>query len=283
MVADLVRHVAGERADVHSIMGEGVDPHLFKPTGTDIGLMMRADLIVYSGLHLEGAMQSAFEKAAAAGRQAIAITAGLPQDVLRTSAKFAGHPDPHVWHDVSLWSQCLDEAVKVLSARLPDHADEFQSNAAAYRQELAGLDRYARECIATVPAERRYLVTAHDAFSYFSRTYQIEEKSVQGITTDSEPGVQDISDLVKFLVEHKIPALFVEATVNEANLRAVIEGARQKGWEVKVGGMLYSDSMGAPGTYAGTYEGMIDHNVTTITRALGGTAPEKGRLGKLSP
>lgn len=282
MVADLVRHVAGNRANVVGLLGEGVDPHLFRPTAQDVGKMMQADLVFYSGLGLEGAMQAAFEKAARSGKILAAVTAGLPDDLVRHSSQFAGHPDPHVWHDVGLWSKCLDQVVKVLSEQDPSHAREYSTSAAAYRQELESIDRYARDSLASIPAARRYLVTAHDAFGYFSLAYGIGEKSAQGITTESEPGVQDISDLVDFVVTHQVPALFVEATVNQANLLAVIEGARHKGWEIKQGGMLYSDSMGPPGTYEGTYIGMIDHNVTTIVRALGGNAPERGAFGRLS-
>jgi len=281
MVGDLVRNVVGDRAEVIGLMGEGIDPHLFRPTAQDLGLMMQADLIFYSGLGLEGAMQSAFERAEKNGRQVIPVTRILPREKLIFSERFSGHPDPHAWNDAGLWAACLEEVETVLRQHLPDYAEELARNAQNYRQELQKLDDYARESISSIPAHARYLVTAHDAFSYFARAYQIEEKSVQGITTESEPGVQDINHLVDFLTRHRVPALFVEATVNSANLKAVIEGARQKGWTVRIGGMLYSDSMGAPGTYEGTYVGMIDHNVTAITRALGGSAPKRGFRGKL--
>jgi manganese/zinc/iron transport system substrate-binding protein len=182
-----------------------------------------------------------------------------------------------------LWSRCLETIVDRLSQAEPAHAAEFEANAQAYRLQLKKIDDYARQSLASIPPDQRYLVTAHDAFSYFARAYGLEERSVQGITTESEPGVQDINALVDFLVQHKIPTLFVEVTVNAANLRAVVEGARQRGWNVKLADeVLFSDSMGASGTYEGTYIGMIDHNVTAITRGLGGTAPERGMQGKLS-
>ncbi|WP_437225539.1 metal ABC transporter solute-binding protein, Zn/Mn family [Planctomicrobium sp. SH661] len=282
MVGDLVRSVAGDHAHVTGLMGEGVDPHLYRPTSRDLGLMMKADVIFYSGLGLEGAMQSAFERVKKSGKTVAAVTSGLPGDQLIHSANFAGHPDPHVWNDAALWAECLDEVVQVLSRADAAHAEEFASNAAKYRALLEKLDQYARDCIGSIPAESRYLITAHDAFGYFARAYQIEEKSVQGISTESEPGVQDINDLVDFLVKHRVPALFVEATVNSANLRAVIEGAQQRGWIVKEGGTLFSDSTGAPGTYEGSYVGMFDHNVTTITRALNGEAPARGMEGRLT-
>jgi len=283
MVGDLVRHVAGEHAHVSGLMGEGVDPHLFRPTSRDLGLMMQSEIIFYSGLGLEGAMQSALERVQKNGKIVTAVTSQLPHDRLIFSKRFSNHPDPHVWNDAGLWAECLDEVVNVLSRAAPEHAAEFATNAENYRKELQKMDQYAHDSIASIPKESRFLITAHDAFSYFARAYQIEEKSVQGITTESEPGVQDINDLVDFMVMNHIPALFVEATVNAANLQAVIEGAEQRNWQIRKGGTLYSDSTGAPKTYEGTYLGMFDHNVTTITRELGGTAPLKGLNGRLTP
>lgn len=282
MVGDLVRHVAGDRATVVALMGEGVDPHLFRPTSDDIGMLMQADVVFYSGLLLEGAMQTAFQRAARTGKPVVAVTAGLPPDLLRRSAEFEGHPDPHVWHDAGLWARCLDQIVDVLSRHDPEHAEEYRGNAEAYQRELERIDDYAREAVASIPEGRRFLVTAHDAFEYFSRAYGIEVRSVQGISTESDPGVQDINELVDFLVRNQIPAMFVEATVNVANVRAVLEGAQRRGWTVRQGGTLYSDSMGPPATYEGTYIGMFDHNVTTIVRSLGGSVPERGLNGKLA-
>ncbi|SFJ47078.1 metal ABC transporter solute-binding protein, Zn/Mn family [Planctomicrobium piriforme] len=283
MVGDLVRHVAGDRAQVTALMGEGVDPHLYRPTSTDVGHMMKADILFYSGLGLEGAMQTAFESASKRGNTVIAVTDQLPKDVLHFPSQFSGHPDPHVWNDPGLWRKCLARVSEVLSEKDPEHAAEYRERAAAFDKELEALDQYAREAIATIPAENRYLVTAHDAFGYFSHAYGLTEKSVQGITTESEPGVQDINNLVDFLVQHKIPALFIEATVNAGSLRAVMERTKERGWTVAQGGLLYSDSMGTPGAYEGTYIGMIDHNVTTIVKALRGKAPEGGMQGQLQP
>ncbi len=282
MVGDLVRHVAAEHAEVIGLMGEGVDPHLFRPTASDNGKMMGADIIIYSGLMLEGPLQPALEQASKRGKIVAAVTEKLPQDKVRIPDGFGHHPDPHVWGDVKTWALCLDQVVDVLSEYDPESAEDYENNAAAYRDELQEIDDYARKAIASIPEDRRYLVTAHDAFEYFSNAYVIHVKSVQGISTDSDPGVQDINELVDFLVENKIPAIFVEATVNSANLRAVIEGAKQQGWDVTIGGMLYSDSLGTPNTYEGTYIGMMDSNITTIARALGGTVPQNGLNGKLT-
>ena len=282
MVRDLVEHVAGQHFQVDGLIGEGIDPHSYRPLSGDTRKLMTSDLIVYSGLKLEGNMQAAFEQATAHGNPAVAVTAGLPIDLLRHAKEFEGHPDPHVWGDVQLWMKCMDQVVLSLSEFSPDYAAEFQANAASYRDELTKLDAYAKEAIATIPEGNRHLVTAHDAFGYLSRAYGLQVRAVQGISTTSEAGVQDINNLVDFLVANKIPSIFVEVTVNSAGIDAVIEGAKQKGWQVTIGGTLYSDSLGTPGTYEGTYIGMMDANITTIVRALGGMAPERGFQDKLN-
>jgi manganese/zinc/iron transport system substrate-binding protein len=282
MVTDIVQRVAGDHAEVIGLMGTGVDPHLYKPTAGDVAKLADADLILYSGLLLEGRMDATFETLRKQGKPAYAVTAGIDPDFVLHSEHFAGHPDPHVWGDVSAWSACVGHVAKVLAEFDPPHADEYRRNAETYRGELAGLDAYVHEVIASIPESQRSLVTAHDAFEYFSKAYGIPVKSVLGITTDSEAGVDDINHLVDFLVAHKVPAVFVETSVNSRNIEAVIEGAARRGWKVRIGGNLFSDAMGAPGTYEGTYIGMLDHNATVIARALGGTAPERGLNGKLA-
>jgi manganese/zinc/iron transport system substrate-binding protein len=283
MVADLVRNVAGDRAEVIALMASGVDPHLYKPTTSDIAEIMRADIVFYNGLMLEGPMQPTFEKAAERGKRIVAVASKLPEGKVRHPEEFEGHPDPHVWMDAALWQQCLEPVVAELSETDPEHAATYRGNADRYKSDLSKLDDYARSAIASIPESKRFLVTAHDAFGYFSLAYRIPVRSVQGITTESEPGVEDVNQLVSFLVDNRIPALFVETSVSDRNLKAVLEGAEQKGVEVAIGGRLFSDAMGADGTYEGTFLGMIDHNATTIARALGGEAPERGMSGKLAP
>jgi manganese/zinc/iron transport system substrate-binding protein len=283
MVSDLVQHVVGEHAQVTTLIEEGIDPHLFRPTASDVGKMMQADILFYSGLGLEGAMQTAFEHAQRRGRTVIAVTDRLPRDLLRFPGEFAGHPDPHLWNAPGLWRQCLPRIAEIMSQFDPSHAEDYARNAAAWNIELQALDDYARQTLATIPESQRFLVTAHDAFGYFSQAYGLQERSVQGITTDSEPGVQDINQLVNFLVEQRIPALFVEATVNPASLKAVMERCQERGWTVRQGGLLFSDSMGSPGTPEGTYVGMIEHNVNTVTRALNGNVPENGFMRPALP
>jgi manganese/zinc/iron transport system substrate-binding protein len=281
MVTDIVREVAGNKARVVGLMGEGVDPHLYKPTRDDVAQLLKADVVFYSGLMLEGRMTDTFLKVARRGTPVFAVTELLDEKFLLEPPDFAGHTDPHVWMDVRGWM----EAVKVVERSLAEvdsgNAVSYRTNSERHLEQLEKLDAYAKKSLATIPGNQRVLITAHDAFNYFGRAYGIEVRGIQGISTESEAGVADINNLVDFLVERKIPAIFVESTVSDKNIRALIEGAGSRGHRVKIGGSLFSDAMGAPGTYEGTYIGMIDHNVTTITRALGGEAPERGLNGRL--
>jgi len=282
MVTDIVREVAGGRARVTGLMGEGVDPHLYKPTRDDVAKLLQADAVFYSGLMLEGRMTDTFLKIARKGTPVFPVTELLDEKFLLEPEEFQGHTDPHVWMDPSAWSEGVEAVAKSLAEIDPPNAGHYRTNAARYREQLAKLHDYAKTSIADIPPQRRVLVTAHDAFNYFGRAYGIEVRGIQGISTESEAGVADINKLVDYLVERKIPAIFVESSVSDKNIRALIEGCRSRGHRVAIGGTLFSDAMGPAGTYEGTYIGMIDHNITTITRALGGTAPARGLNGKLS-
>lgn len=282
MVTDIVREVAGEHAEVTGLLGEGVDPHLYKPTRNDVRTLSEADIVFYSGLHLEGRMEEALKQTETAQRPVVAVTECLEEAYLRKPEEFEGHNDPHVWMDVEAWSRCAGFVADSLAKFDPPRAEYYRKRSYSYRARLADLDDYARESIASIPESQRVLVTAHDAFGYFSRAYKIPVESAQGVSTESEAGVDDVNRLVDSLVERKLRAIFVESSVNPRNLQAVIAGAKKRGHDVAVGGQLYSDAMGPPGTYEGTYIGMIDHNVTTITRALGGEAPERGLNRKLA-
>lgn len=285
MVSDIVRVVAGDRLKVDGLIGEGVDPHLFTPGRRDVEQLMAAPIVIYSGLHLEGRMQQQFEQLrerSTSDRLVFAVTDGLDHGTLQFDPKFEGHPDPHVWMDVSRWSQCVQYIAEQLAERDSASRAVFEANAAAYCEQLSQLDDYIREIIASIPESQRYLVTAHDAFEYFAEAYGIQVRSIQGISTDSQAAIADVNALVAFIVEKQIPAIFVESSVPEKNIRAVIEGCADRGWGVSIGGELFSDAMGAPGTYEGTYIGMMDHNATKIARALGGQAPEGGWQGKLA-
>lgn len=265
MVADLVEHVGGEFVKVSRLMGEGVDPHLYKPSGGDVARLHRADMIFYSGLHLEGRMGDVLAQVARS-KPAVAVTEKL--DRKRLLAVGLEQYDPHAWFDVALWSECLEMVEQTLSKFDPAHAAVYQKQAEAYRSELSALDTWCREQIAAIPAERRALVTAHDAFHYFGRAYDIEVKAIQGISTQAEAGVGDINELVEFISRRKIKAVFVETSVSERNIQAVVEGCAAQGHHVEVGGQLFSDAMGAAGTPEGDYIGMVRHNVETIRRAL---------------
>ncbi|MGE3408007.1 MAG: metal ABC transporter solute-binding protein, Zn/Mn family [Pirellulales bacterium] len=282
MVTDIVGQVAGDKCEVVGLLGEGTDPHGYKPTRNDVKQLEEASLVFYSGLMLEGRMQDAFTRVARSGKPVYAVTEALDEKYLREPPEFAGHYDPHVWMDVQAWSQCVGFVAKTLGEFDASNAASYHENAEKYQQELVRLDEYVRKVISSIPPEQRVMVTAHDAFGYFGRAYDIEVESAQGITTESEPGVDDINQLVDLMVNRKVKAIFVESSVAEKNIRAIVEGAANRQWTVTVGGELFSDAAGAPGTYEGTYIGMIDHNATTIARALGGEAPERGLNEKLN-
>lgn len=280
MVADIVRNVAGDKAIVTGIIGEGIDPHLYKPTRADVARLTEADVIFYSGLLLEGKMTDVLENLAK-GKPVHAVTSGIDQSFLLEPPEFEGHPDPHLWMDVQGWSKAVEAVQQALSEYDPPNKEFYARNARGYVDQLQALDQYARDRFSTIPESTRVMVTAHDAFNYLGRAYDLEVIGIQGISTESEAGLGDLNKLVDLLVQRKIGAVFVETSVADKNVKALIEGAKARGFEVKVGGELFSDAMGASGTYEGTYIGMIDHNVTTIVRALGGEAPEKGMNGKL--
>ncbi|MCB0318442.1 MAG: zinc ABC transporter substrate-binding protein [Bdellovibrionales bacterium] len=281
MITDIVREVGGNRISVTGIMSSGVDPHLYKATRSDIALLNRADLIFYNGLFLEGKMTDALIRVASAGKKVFAVTELLSEEYLLEPKEFAGHYDPHVWMDPQAWQKTVEVVSDKLSQFDPDGKEQYESAAKNYLLKLKKLDQYAYKVLNSVPANLRIMVTAHDAFNYFGKRFAYEVIGIQGISTDSEAGVKDIEEIVNLLVKKKIKAVFIESTVSDKNIRALIEGAAAKGHEVNIGGELFSDAMGKDGTYEGTYIGMIDHNVTTIARALGGKAPINGMEGKL--
>lgn len=281
MVADLVREIGGEHTSVTQLMGSGVDPHLYKATRDDMQKIMSADVVFSSGLMLEGRLQDSLARVGEQ-RPVFAITARLAPEMLLVPEDAHGHPDPHVWMDVSAWSNCLDVIVDSLSQLAPKHAAEFNANATSLRAQLQKLHEYGLASVATIPKPNRILLTSHDAFHYFGRAYGLEVIGVQGLSTESEAGLQRINELVDLLVSRKVAAVFVESSVPQKNILALIDGAKSRGHDVKVGGELFSDAMGEEGTYEGSYVGMLDHNITTVVHALGGTVPEGGFQGKLS-
>jgi manganese/zinc/iron transport system substrate-binding protein len=242
---------------------------------------MDADVIFYNGLLLEGKMTDSLIRAATSGKRVHAVTELLDERYLLEPEEFEGLYDPHVWMDPAAWARAVEVIRDKLIEFDPDGEADYIANTMAYTQTLNDLDTYAVRVLGSVPEGQRVLVTAHDAFNYFGRRFGFEVVGIQGISTESEAGVRDIEELVDLLVGRGIRAVFVESTVSERNINALIAGARARGHEVTIGGSLFSDAMGDEGTYEGTYVGMIDHNVTTVARSLGGEAPERGYGGKL--
>lgn len=282
MIGDVVAQVAGDAGRVETLLGSGVDPHTYKLTRADVARLAGADIVFYNGLLLEGKMTDALLRLQADGRPVVAVAEGIDPAYLLEPENFAGAYDPHAWMDVAGWKRATEVVRDSLIAFRPEQAESFRANAARYLAELDALDVYARRVLESVPVERRVLVTAHDAFAYFGRAYGFQVEGIQGISTESEAGLRRIEELVDLIVERRIPAAFVETTVPDRSVEALVEGAAARGHDVAIGGALFSDAMGAPGTYEGTYVGMIDHNVSTVARALGADVPAGGMNGRLA-
>ena len=281
MIADAARVVGGEMVDVQALMGPGVDPHSYRQTRSDIVATARADVVLWHGLYLEAQMEG-FLLELAETNDVVAVAGALSAEDLIASEDYADRFDPHVWMDPVIRSDVVQQVSATLSTALPAASLELQENTNTYEAQITALADYAQSVLATVPETARVLVTAHDAFNYFGQAYGFEVVGIQGISTESEAGLQRIGELVDLLVDRDIGAVFVESSVSDRNIRALIEGAAARGHEVVIGGELYSDAMGPDGTYEGTWIGMIDHNVTTIARALGGDVPEGGMQGQLA-
>ena len=267
MVADLVQNVAGDRAEVTGLMGPGIDPHLYKASEGDVQTLAEAGVIFYNGLHLEAKMSDVLERIEG-HIETVAVTDGIDRGALIRSPQFAGQYDPHIWFDVTLWMQACERVRDALVELDPAHAAAYRANARRYLAELRALHRTVRDLAATVPAAQRVLITAHDAFNYFGAAYGFEVRGLQGISTAAEAGAADVQALAEFIAERRIPAVFVESSVPEQTIQAVEEAVASRGFDVDIGGQLYSDAMGDPGTPEGTYAGMVMHNVETIVSAL---------------
>lgn len=267
MIADTTANIGGEHVDVIGLMGPGVDPHLYKASQGDVRRLAAAQLILYNGLSLEGRMVDVLIRMARM-KPTVAVTEYIPENLLTEPAEFAGHYDPHVWFDVSLWKHVVTRIRDALIEIDPAHTDAYQENAAAYLQQLDELHQYVLDRIQEIPEERRILVTAHDAFGYFGLAYGMEVVGLQGISTDTEVGLRDVQELVQFIADRKIRAVFVESSVPRRSIEAVVQGAASRGHTVRIGGELFSDAMGAAGTPEGTYIGMVRHNAETISTGL---------------
>jgi manganese/zinc/iron transport system substrate-binding protein len=267
MIGDAVGRIAGDRAVVTTLMGPGVDPHLYKATHGDLEKLTSADVIFYNGLHLEGKMGEVFEKLGRT-KPVIAVADNIPEEMLRKVPGFQGAYDPHIWFDVKLWTRAVEGVSQGLQQYDSTHQQEYRKNGEAYVRQLDSLHNAVKRSIAEIPETQRVLITAHDAFGYFGDAYGIEVRGLQGISTLSEFGLRDVTELVDFIISRKVKAIFVETSVSKKSIEAVVEGCRKKGWDVRIGGNLFSDAMGAAGTPEGNYIGMVNANVRTIVESL---------------
>jgi manganese/zinc/iron transport system substrate-binding protein len=272
MITDLVRDIGGEKIEVTGMMGPGVDPHLYKATAGDVRSLQQCDIVFYNGLYLEGRIGDVLVKLASRGKKVYAVSEGIEEDRLLEPPEFAGHFDPHIWFDPTLWVETVEVVVEGLSVSDSENADYFKKEGIRVVEHYKQLHIWALEKISTIDKSQRILITSHDAFNYFGRAYGFKVVGVQGISTVSEAGLADIAKMVDFIRENQVRAIFVESSVSPAAINRISKDAG-----VKIGGELYSDAMGIPGqtetkqgdTYdLGTYEGMLKHNVYRIVEAL---------------
>ncbi|WP_282132500.1 metal ABC transporter solute-binding protein, Zn/Mn family [Cellulophaga baltica] len=268
MITDLVKNIGGDYINLQGLMGSGVDPHLYKASEGDVSKLSEADIIFYNGLHLEGKLVEVFEKMAHQNKKTIALSDALDERTLIGSEFFASNYDPHIWFNVDYWKEATKFVVLQLSEALPEHQAVFKTNGEAYLNKLETLKTKLNKIIQTLPEDKRVLVTAHDAFNYFGKSFGFEVVGLQGLSTATEAGVQDVQKLSDFIIERKVKAIFIESSVPKRTIEAVKAAVNAKKHEVEIGGSLYSDALGNPGTAEGTYIGMFEYNVNTIVNAL---------------
>lgn len=270
MIADIVKNVGGDRVEVTALMGPGIDPHLYKASEGDVLKLQEADVIFYNGLHLEAQMGRVLERLNEFGLKTVAVTDPIDRSLLQAPPQFAGNYDPHVWFDVTLWMNAVEQVKQTLLEVDPGSRAVYEANAKAYLAEMEALHQYVLDQANSLPPEQRVLITAHDAFNYFGRAYGFEVRGLQGISTEAQAGTADVQALADFIVERQILAIFVESSVPQRNVEAVQAAVQAQGFDVKIGGSLFSDAMGTEGTPEGTYIGMVRHNIDTIVEALAG-------------
>jgi len=268
MITDLVENIGGDLVNIQGLMGSGVDPHLFKASEGDVSKLVNADVIFYNGLHLEGKLVEVFEKMGSKTQTPIELGAVLDKSQLIGSEYFASNYDPHVWFNITFFKQFAKKVTLVLSEKDPENATNFSKNEKLFLEKLDALEQTVLATIETLPKEKRILVTAHDAFNYFGKNYNFNVVGLQGLSTATEAGVQDVQKLAAFIIENKVKAIFVESSVPKRTIEALQAAVKSKGHDVKIGGTLYSDALGNAGTVEGTYIGMFKYNVNTIVNAL---------------
>ncbi|HET8735928.1 MAG TPA: zinc ABC transporter substrate-binding protein [Pricia sp.] len=267
MITDLVQNIGKDSVSVQGLMGTGVDPHLYKASEGDVSKLTGADVVFYSGLHLEGKLVDVFEKMGRNGNT-IALAEVLDKDGLISSEYFASSYDPHIWFNITYWKQITGYLTEELTKLDPENAEFYRVNKEEYLKKLDALEDDVRQTIATLPEEKRVLVTAHDAFNYFGEAYGFEVVGLQGLSTATEAGVQDVQNLAQLIIDKQVKAIFVETSVPKRTIEALQKAVNAKGYNVEIGGTLYSDALGNPGTEEGTYIGMFRYNVETIVGAL---------------
>lgn len=268
MLTDLAEEIGGERIAANGLMGPGIDPHLYQASAGDVSLMQKADVVVYNGLHLEGKMGEIFENLSTQGSAVICIENGLDESMLLTWENDSSVHDPHIWFDVSLWKQAAKTVADGLTQADPEGKADYEANLESYLKELDETDTYIRNRVTELPESQRVLVTAHDAFQYFGKAYGFEVRGLQGISTDAEAGTSDVSALADFIVERQIKAIFVESSVPPKTIEALQAAVKAKGFDVAIGGELYSDSLGGADSGAETYILTVKANIDTIVDAL---------------
>lgn len=268
MITDLVKNLGGDAIEVNGLMGAGVDPHLFKASEGDVSKLYNADVIFYNGLHLEGKLVEVFEKMESQQKKTIALGEQLDKDGLIGSEYFASNYDPHVWFNIQYFKEFANKVTEVLSEEDPKNSELFIANNMAFQEKLSVLETEVKAIIETLPQEKRILVTAHDAFNYFGKEYGFNVVGLQGLSTATEAGVQDVQKLSEFIIENKVKAIFIESSVPRRTIEALQQAVLSKNHEVVIGGSLYSDALGDANTVEGTYIGMFLYNVNTIVNAL---------------
>ncbi|WP_432670766.1 metal ABC transporter solute-binding protein, Zn/Mn family [Flavobacterium sp. SM2513] len=268
MITDLVQNIGGEMVNVEGLMGAGVDPHLYKASEGDVSKLSNADMIIYNGLHLEGKLVEVFENMQRQNINTVAISDALDKKDLIGSTHFASNYDPHIWFNVTNWELITVYVAEELSKAMPEHVAVFKANADNYLQKLKTLKEELNTEIATLPENQRRLVTAHDAFSYFGKEFKFDVVGLQGLSTATEAGVQDVQKTAAYIIEHKVKAVFIESSVPKRTVEALKAAVNSKNHEVVIGGTLFSDALGNPGTPEGTYIGMFKFNVHTIVTSL---------------
>ncbi len=268
MITDIVKHVGGDKIDVTGIIGEGIDPHLYKPTAQDTKRLLNADIVFYNGLNLEIRITGTVLDKMKDKTKAVAVTDKVDTSKLRIATEFMGGFDPHVWHDVSIWMKATEKVRDTLVKRDPKNSEYFHTNTSLYLSELNTLHDDMQKLVAQIPSKRRVLVTTHDAFGYLGRAYGFKVRGLMGINTENEVGIADVRDLAEYIIERKISTMFVETSAAPQGIHAVRDAVKAKGFNVKIGGKLYADAMGTPGTVEGTYIGMMRYNIDTIVNSL---------------